>query len=109
MNDINIIRGDTCYFTIIKQDEEGNKVNFDENDKIVFSVKKKLTQTNYELQSEDATIVDGEAIISLTAEQTSRLLDDYYYDIEYTDINSDIYTLAKGTLTVEWDVKRYDE
>ena len=43
-------------------------------------------------------------IIELTPEQTNIALGDYYYDIQYVNLAKDVYTLVKGTLTIDWDV-----
>lgn len=104
MKNLTINQGDSCYITVIKEDAEGNKINFEETDVVKMSVKRNLNQKDYDIQSADATLKDGEMIIELTPEQTNIRTGDYYYDIEYVDGNLDKYTLVKGTLTIDWDV-----
>lgn len=106
MGDFSIMRGDSCYISVIKLDENGCKINFEEGEVVIFSVKKNLKQENYDIQSSSTNLVDGEIIIKLTPEDTNIALGDYFYDIQYTDLIEDIYTLARGTLTIDWDVTR---
>lgn len=104
MKNLTINQGDSCYITVIKEDDEGNKINFEETDVVKMSVKRNLNQKDYDIQSANATLKDGEMIIELTPEQTNIRTGDYYYDIEYVDGGLDKYTLVKGTLTIDWDV-----
>lgn len=106
MGDFTIIRGDSCYISVIKQDESNNQIDFDDGDSVVFSVKKNLKQDNYDIQSSSNVIIDGEIIIELLPSQTDIILGDYFYDIEYKTKDDDIYTLSRGTVTIEWDVTR---
>lgn len=102
--EITINRGDSCYFTVIKQNEEGTKINFDIGDELTFSAKKTLKQENYDIQVISTDLNDGEITIQLLPEHTNIALGQYLYDIQYKDIYNDIYTLSKGTLNIEWDV-----
>jgi len=106
MGDFTIIRGDSCYISVIKTNEQGEQIDFVDGEKVVFSVKKNLKQENYDIQSSSSKIVDGQMIIELTPDDTNIALGDYFYDIQYTDINNDVYTLSKGNVTIDWDVTR---
>lgn len=104
-NDIEIIQGDSKYFTIVKQNEQGESIDFIPGEEVAFSVKKNLKSLDYIIHKTSTNIQDGKIIIYLTPEDTNVPLDDnYYYDFQYTDILHDIYTLAKGTVQVVWEV-----
>ena len=106
MGDFTIIRGDSCYISVIKTNEQGQQIDFVDGEKVVFSVKKNLKQENYDIQSSSSIIVHGQMIIELTPDDTNIALGDYFYDIQYTDTNNDVYTLSKGNVTIDWDVTR---
>lgn len=102
---IEITRGDTKYFSVIKQDEDGNKVPFESGAKVSFSVKRNYNSTEYVIHKESTDIVDGEILIKLDPEDTDVALNDnYYYDFQYTTVDNEIYTLVKGTAQVVWEV-----
>lgn len=104
-NDIEIIQGDSKYFTVIKQNEQGEQVDFITGEEVTFSVKKNLKSLDYIIHKASTNIQDGKIIIYLTPEDTNVPLDDnYYYDFQYVDILHDVYTLAKGTVQVVWEV-----
>ena len=102
--DMQIIQGDTCYLTITKLDDEGDQSDFENGEVVVFSAKKNLKQEDYDIHSENATLIDGQMIIRLSSQDTNIKLGEYYYDIQYTDLAGDIYTLVKGTLEITWEV-----
>lgn len=104
MGDFTINRGDSCYITVIKTDSAGTQIDFVEGDKVILSAKKNLKQENYDIQSELATLTNGQMVIYLEPNDTNISLGEYYYDIQYTDLNNDIYTLSKGKITIEWEV-----
>lgn len=105
MGDFTIIRGDTCYITYVKLDEDGVKVNLLTGDSCTFSAKKNLKQTTFDIQVTSTTIDDGEIIIKLDQDDTNIALGDYYYDIELNeDSTGDTFTVSRGTLTIDWDV-----
>jgi hypothetical protein len=107
MGDFSINKGDSCYLTVIKTDEAGTQIDFVEGEKVLLSAKKNLKQEEYDIQSELATLTDGQMIIYLTPADTNITLGDYYYDIQYTDLNDDVYTLSKGKITIDWDVTEH--
>ena len=102
---IEIIRGDSKYFTVELRDEAGTKKDILEYEKIEFSVKKNLNSKEYIIHAEAFEIEEGRAKIRLSPEDTNVALNDnYYYDFQYTDENGDVYTIAKGTAQVVWEV-----
>lgn len=104
IKNITINQGDSLYLTLTKYNEDGDEVGFATTDILKLTVKRNLNQKTYDIESNNARIVDGKAIIELAPSQTNIRLGDYYYDIEYKNENLDKYTLIKGTLTIEWDV-----
>lgn len=101
---MSINQGDSLYLSIVKYDDDGNETSFEQDEQLKFAAKRKLNQPNYDIESENAKIIDGIAIIEIPPEKTNIRLGDYYYDIQYTTSNYDKYTIVKGTLTIEWDV-----
>ena len=102
--DLQMIQGDTCYLTVTKLDDEGEQVDFETGEVVVFSAKKNLNQEDYDIHSANATLTDGLMIIKLSSQDTNVRLGEYYYDIQYTDLSGDIYTLVKGMLEITWEV-----
>ena len=76
---------------------------------IYLTVKLNITDTDAEaVIRKDITShtspATGKSIIPVTSTDTSDLTGDYYYDIQYKDTGSNIYTLTMGTLTFIADV-----
>jgi hypothetical protein len=103
--DLIITRGDSCALTLKKM-SDGEQVDFENGESFIFSAKSKLKQPTYDIQSETFNVIDGEAIIYLTPEDTRIREGEYFYDIQYTDLNEGVYTIVKGNLTIDWDVTR---
>lgn len=101
---LQIIQGDSFYLTVTKLDSEGDQLEFNSSDKIVFSAKKNLKQLDYDIYSDKIYIVDGKIILYLSPKDTNIKLGTYYYDIQYTTDNNDVYTLVKGELEITWEV-----
>lgn len=108
MGDFTIIKGDTCYITYVKLDENGEKVNLVSGDSCTFSAKKTLKQTTYDIQVTSTTIENGEIIIKLEPDDTDIATGEYLYDIELNDNLNDRYTVSRGTLTIDWGVTSHD-
>jgi hypothetical protein len=106
MQDFEIIRGDTCYLEVIKEDDTGTPIPFDVTDTFIFSAKKNIKQDTYDIQSTKFQLNSGKAIIELNTTDTNVEVGEYYYDIVYKTTNDEEYTLCKGILTVDWDVTR---
>lgn len=105
MGDFTIIRGDTCYITYIKLDEDGNQIDLLPGDSCTFSAKKQLKQLTFDIQVISTTIENGQIIIKLVQNDTNIALGEYYYDIQLNeDITGDTFTVSRGILTIDWDV-----
>lgn len=105
MGDFTITKGDTCYITYIKLDDDGVQVDLVTGDSCTFSAKKNLRQTEYDIQVVSTNILEGQMIIKLEPTDTNITLADYYYDLELIEGTSgDVFTVAKGTLTIDWEV-----
>ena len=101
---LQIIQGDSFYLTVTKSDSANGQVEFNNTDKIVFSAKKNLKQLDYDIHSDKIYVVDGKIILYLSPNDTNIKLGTYYYDIQYTTDNNDVYTLLKGELEITWGV-----
>lgn len=104
MQDFTIIKGDSYYISVKLVDENDNQVDFQEGDKLIFSAKRKLKQETYDIQSISTSVNEGEMMIILNPTDTNIREGEYFYDIEYQDTNHDVYTLVRGTLTIDWGV-----
>jgi hypothetical protein len=96
---IELTRGDSKSITVIIK-QNGIKVSLVTGDKIYFSVKRKQTQTEYDIQKEVTTFSNGEAIINLLSTDTTINEGLYLYDIQYNKASGEVYTIVKGNLTV---------
>ncbi len=101
---LQITQGDSFYITVTKSDAEGSQLELNSSDKIVFSAKKNLKQPDYDIHSDKTHIVGGKIILYLSPNDTNIKLGTYYYDIQYTNANNDVYTLVKGELEITWEV-----
>lgn len=103
--DLTLIQGDSFYLTLNKLDKEGEEIGFVEGEEIVFSAKKNLKQSEYDIYSNKMTLTEeNKIILYLSPIDTNIKLGTYYYDIQYKTLNNDIYTLVKGELEVVWEV-----
>jgi len=103
--DLTLIQGDSFYLTLNKLDKEGEEIGFVEGEEIVFSAKKNLKQSEYDIYSDKMTLTEeNKIILYLSPIDTNIKLGTYYYDIQYKTLNNDIYTLVKGELEVVWEV-----
>ena len=98
---ITVTRGDTGIISLnLTQDDE--PYEFSEGDKIVFSVKKKLKDTEYVLRKE--TTRDT---IFLEHKDTDNIAPgNYYYDIEITYNTIQVATIGPNKFIVKADVTR---
>lgn len=94
MNDIKIIRGDTSRFEVEVLDQTGEKYNLQEEDELVFTVKKNT--------STDITILQKQILgdtFTLTHEDTKSLdYGKYVYDIQLTQANGDVTTVIQPSI-----------
>lgn len=101
--DFEIVKGDSCYISVTKLLNDVAQ-DFVEGEEVIFSAKKNLKQTTYDIQSSETTLTDGVNIIRLSPTDTDVELGKYYYDIQYTDTNNDIWTLKRGVIEIVWEV-----
>lgn len=106
MNNFTIIRGDSHIFTLTKLDDTGTQVDYESTDSFIFSAKKNLKQETYDISNNNYSLSDGKCIIELLPTDTDIELGDYYYDVQYTTLEDTVYTIARGTLSIVWDVTR---
>lgn len=94
MNDIKIIHGDTSRFEVEVLDQTGDKYNLQEEDKLVFTVKKNT--------STDITVIQKQILgdtFTLTHEDTKSLdYGKYVYDIQLTQANGDVTTVIQPSI-----------
>lgn len=94
MNDIKIIRGDTSRFEVEVLDKTGEKYNLQEEDELVFTVKKNT--------STDITILKKQILgdtFTLTHDDTKKLdYGKYVYDIQLTQSNGDVTTVIQPSI-----------
>jgi len=108
-----ITRGDTYKENWVIKDESGTPINIT-GGKLYFTLKNSVSDPDpgaLQLTSatgEGITITDapnGAATMTMTSAQTAALnVQTYYYDIQYKSSSGEIFTLARGTMTVESDV-----
>lgn len=95
--DIAMTRGDTKHFTINIVNEVGEKIPFEENDILYFTVKSDVNTNRITIQKiiEDFNL-DGEAEVVILPEDT-RLLQfkDYVYDVQYTKSDGQVITIIR--------------
>ena len=101
-SNITMTKGDTVAFNVIMMDKEENPITVDT---AFFTVKKRLTGEQIFQKSIGDGISQSEGIMSVrVAPEDTREIDEgiYFYDF-CVGIGEDIFTLSKGSFTVEWD------
>lgn len=117
MTAIEVYRGDSPTFEITVTDQNGDPVDLT-GAEIVFSVKKKLTDTAYVFQRKNTAAgggddeiliidaVNGKFRLLLTNAVTQDLeLRDYVHDFQIT-LGTDVHTILPGSFIVLGDVTR---
>lgn len=103
---ITMVAGDTLSFNVIIKDQNGDPV---EVDGATFKAKSRLTTTSTSLSINKylnhGITQDGAVLtVRLDPEDTASLEGFYYYDMDIT-VGSDRFTLLRGMLQIEYDVK----
>lgn len=102
---ITMVSGDTLSFNVIVKDEGGNPVTVDG---ATFKAKRDLDNASsvaIALELGDGiTQDDGVLTVRLAPSDTASLVGFFYYDMDIT-VNSDRFTLLRGMLQIEYDVK----
>ena len=91
-NFIYLTRGDTAYITIELENED----YFEQGDVVTFSLKRKLSNEQYELQKE-INIENhlNATVIKLDPQDTAnKNTGSYFYDIQLTRTSGDVYTIV---------------
>lgn len=106
MSDENItmVSGDTLSFNVIVKDQNGDPVTVDN---ATFSAKNNLAlaaNSIYKYLGNGITQSDGVLTVRLDPNDTANLQGFFLYDMDIT-VNSDRFTLLRGTLQIEVDVK----
>lgn len=90
---VTLTRGDTARLKLSIQDENGNDYIPDENDTIVMSVKRSLTDVTFVFQK---TLSNDEFLI-LPVDTASLEPGTYYFDVQATVANGDVNTIIPPT------------
>ena len=99
---ITMTKGDTVAFNCIVFDENNNPMTVDT---AFFTVKKRLTGEQIFQKSIGDGIVQSDGMLSVrVAPEDTKEIDEgiYFYDF-CIGIGQDVYTIKKGSFTVEWD------
>lgn len=101
---ITMVSGDTLCFNVIVKDQNGDPVTVDG---ATFKAKKNLLLSTANISKslgDGITQDDGVITVRLAPTDTADLEGFYYYDMDIT-VNSDRFTLLRGMLQIEIDVK----
>lgn len=89
---IYLTRGDTAYLDILITLDDGANYVPTDGDKIYFSVKQNLDDTEYALQKEVAA---GETIILMPADTNSLPIGKYWYDVQLNTAIGEVFTVIE--------------
>lgn len=93
-NRIYLTRGDTAYIEVDLTDENGNAIELEDDDQLIFTVKYSTSKKNALL-----TKTVNEGLVTLSPDDTSDLdFGCYVYDIQLTRSNGDVFTIVEPTL-----------
>ena len=99
---ITMTRGDTVAFNVIVIDGDGQPMDIDS---AFLTCKKRLTGESIFQKSLNNGITqeDGVMSVRIAPEDTSEVDEGiYFYDLTIHK-NDDVFTIKKGSLTIEWD------
>ncbi len=90
-NSIQLTRGDTAYLQVpIYNDVTGEEYEMAKDDKLTFSVKRNINDTEYCFQKE----LVGSNIFKIEPDDTKRYdFASYKYDVQLTTASGDVYTV----------------
>lgn len=96
-NRICMVKGDTGYFNINLHYDNGNNYVVREGDKITFSVKRSIYDSDYALQKN----VNAGEVIAIAPEDTQNLTSgDYVYDVQLNTTLGEVFTVSYGELQI---------
>lgn len=102
---ITMVSGDTLSFNVIVKDQNGDSVTVDD---ATFKAKRALNDASSVSISislgDGITQEDGVLTVRLDPDDTSSLVGFFYYDMDIT-VGDDRFTLMRGMLQIEYDVK----
>jgi len=93
-----IYRGDTVPYKITIKDENGDPINIT-GSRIRITLKADLSDPDPGALQKDAVLTDpvnGEALLTLSSNDTDIEAREYYYDIEWKDSSDNIRTILGG-------------
>lgn len=99
---ITMTKGDTVAFNVIFEDKDGNPITMD---KAIFTCKKRLSgEVIFQKSLGNGISQSGGMMNVRIAPEDTKEIDEgiYFYDF-CVGIGSDIFTIKKGSFTVEWD------
>lgn len=110
-NNIYLTRGDSAYIPFTLTYANGQKYNFDENDKVRIQVRYKPNNGELAFEGDVYIREDGSIMWHIHPDDTKRLsVDrDYYYDAQIEVSNGDVFTFVKSSLLRLMDEVTYDE
>lgn len=104
MNEIRIIRGDTQVFTVSIINVDGLPYELQPTDKLVFTVKKSIYNTDVEIQK----LIDKSMEFTINHEDTKGMyFGEYVYDIQLTQGNVVTTVIPPTSFYLEGEVN-YD-
>lgn len=96
-NRICMVKGDTGYLNINLHYDNGNNYAIREGDKITFSVKRSIYDSDYALQKN----VNAGEVIAINPEDTQNLTSgDYVYDVQLDTTLGEVFTVSYGELQI---------
>ena len=106
MSDQNItmVSGDTLSFNVIVKDQNGDAVAVDG---ATFKAKRNINSSSTDISlslGDGITQSDEVLTVRLAPEDTASLQGFFYYDMDIT-VDEDRFTLLRGMLQIEFDVK----
>lgn len=97
---LKMICGNTQNFTV-----QNNDGDFEEGDKVTFSVKKNYSDDTYLLKKEVTVFAGNLADISILPRDTANIEPgQYVYDIQFSSFDGKVKTIFKGDFILDWRV-----
>mgnify|MGYP003294929329 CR=1 FL=1 len=101
---ITMVSGDTLSFNVVVKDQNGEPVAVDGAS---FKAKHNLAGSTVAISKslgDGITQADGVLTVRIAPADTANLVGFFYYDMDIT-VGSDRFTLLRGMLQIEYDVK----
>lgn len=101
---ITMVSGDTLSFNVIVRDNDGNPVTVDEASFKAKTSRNASTVAISKTLEDGISQEDGVLTVRVAPADTSSLVGFFYYDMDIT-VGDDRFTLMRGMLQIEFDVK----